>query len=1215
MTALEQLNAYLRRLELRLRLFAASRGAAVVAGIALLLTVLLVWISNRYEFANHVVLPLRILLFAVLAAAVCLAFAVPLSKLSRRRITQLAERQAPGFEQRLLTVTERPDPTNPFTELVAEDALRLAKENEPERLSPLRRLVAFAGSGAVAAAVLIWLIAAGPGYWGYGASLLWTGHDSSAKRPLYDITVKPGNATIRRKSDQRINAQLLGFSAHSVRLFAKYGSALKWDEAPMQPKSDGSGYQFLFAGLSEPVEYYVRADSALSKHFTINVKDLPVVKRVKVSLHFPPGLGLRDEVQDPGGDLRAVEGTQADISILTDRHLDRGQIVLEDGSKLPLGHSDGEWLTARLNVQKDGSYHIAAIDGSDAVRISDDFFIEAKKDEPPTVKISRPGHDAHVSPIEELPVTVEAADDFGLKDVQLHYSVNGGDEKTVTLLKKKDVKEATGTSTLALEDFNVVPGDLVSFYATARDAGKTARSEILFATAEPFDFKFSQSQQMGGGGGGGGAMDNNNNISERQKQIIAATFNQLGGSRSGPVIGGAVAAGASVAENARFLSDAEGKLSEQAKTLAERMSSRELSQAGAEFQNFSKLMTQASGQMTAAGAQLKPGKWHDALPPEQKALQSLLRAEALFRDIQVAFGQQSGGGGGSMGAQRDLARMFDLELDTSKNQYETGQSDNSGGSKDQQKAIDDAFQKLEALARRQQELAAQNQTQQAFEQRWQEEQLRREAEELRQQMQQMAQNHNQQGQQQNSQSQSGQPSSSSSSSSSQSSQSGSSGSQNSRANNRMQNARNAQSPEQQQQEAQNAEAMRRAATALQRAEEEMRKAVSDRDSTAQQRASADLQEAEQTLRNMLHDQAGSSVSGLSNRAQDIANQQRELAERMKQMYGTGSPASKGRNGYEQQANTSGSGEDMPEMNDPNSSRYGWGFRRRNWQPMQLGRSATDQEKAMAAEKEKLAAQLQQLEQQMQKEAESMAGTQPGVSTKMRKALSDAEQKELALRMQKDAEWLKQGYGDRNVGMEDNVTAGLDELSRQLRDLQQAIKSGDTSGNPGQNQRTEEALSQLRGLREQLQQQSEQLQRGDSGQDGGDRQARQSGSQQGSSGTSPRGGPGDQQEGRGVQDAIGQLNWLRTQVDPRDRTLGGYIDGALWNLHHLTGAQAGLLDSRINHDAVASLQRLEMEMNRRLVTAQAQGARTGAPEPAPEKYREAVSEYFKKLSQP
>ncbi len=215
-------------------------------------------------------------------------------------------------------------------------------------------------------------------------------------------------------------------------------------------------------------------------------------------MHYPSGLGLRDEVQDPGGDVRAVEGTDADVSVLTDKPLEHGELVMDNGTKLALTQASEGWLAARVKVQKDGSYHVAAFDGGDTVRISDDYFIEAKKDEPPTVKISRPGRDAQVSPIEEVPVTVEASDDFGIQELQLHYSVNGGDEQTVPMLKQRGAKEASGTHTLYLEDFKVVPGDLVSMYATAKDASKTARSEILFATAEPFDFKFSQTQQMGG---------------------------------------------------------------------------------------------------------------------------------------------------------------------------------------------------------------------------------------------------------------------------------------------------------------------------------------------------------------------------------------------------------------------------------------------------------------------------------------------------------------------------------------------------------------------------------------------------------------------------------------------------------------------------------------------------------------------------------------------
>ena len=1200
MTALEQLNSYLRRLEWRLRFFAASRGAAAVALWALALTVFLVWISNRYAFAQNVVLPLRITLFVALVLAISYLLAWPLLKLNRRRVTQLIEQRAPEFQERLLTLTERQKAGDPWSEILAEDALHIAGAHQPEQITSNRLLFGALGGGAAAAIALLWLIAAGPGYWGYGASLLWTGSAPASKRPIYDIAVQPGNKTVRRKSDQLVTAQLSGFSAHNVTLHVKYGNAPKWDETPMQPKGDGDGYRFLFAGLSDEVEYYIQADRAKSRHFTLHVKDLPTVKRVRVALKYPAGLGLQNAVFDPGGDIRAVNGTEAEVSILTDRPLEQGALMLDGGKKIDLKRSEGNWLSARLPIEKDGTYHIAAIDNGEAVRISDDYFIEAKPDEPPTVKLLKPGHDPKVSPIEEMPVTVDAADDFGIQNLELHYSVNGGAEKVLPLLKSKGAKEAQGTATIAFEDLKVVPGDVVSMYATARDAHSKAQSEIIFAQAEPFDFKFSQSQQMGGGAGGMG--NQSSDISQRQKQIIAATFNELKDKSK---------ARAALAEEAKFLSDLQGKLSEQAMTLAQRMASRELGSAGSEFAQFSKLMTDAAGDMAVAVEQLKPGKWNDALQPEQKALGSLLRAEALFRNIQVAFGQ-NGGGGGASGAQRDLARMFDLELDTSKNQYETGQQASAQQQQqDVQKALDEAYQRLQALARRQEELAAQTpQGQQAFEQRWEEEQLRREAEELRKQMQQLAQNAQSQSQSGSSPSQQGQQKSSSQASSSSSSSSGQSGQQS--ASQSASNSSGSSGQRSAQEQRQMAEAMKRADSALQRAEDEMRKAVSDRDASARQRAASELRQAQEMVNRMMSGQAGSSMSDMASRADEIANAQKELAKRMKEMYGEGSFRNRQR--YSESGQP---GEGMPEMRDPNSTRFGYGFQRRyGLDEMRPSRSATPEEKSMAEEKERLASELGRLQEQIQQQAQGMSGSRPDASAKLSKALSEAESKELALRLQKDAEWMRQGYGDRNVGMEDSVTSGLQQLSRDLHEAQ------GTMNKPGagqENDKTAQALAEVRQLREELDRRTEEkLSRGGQQSSGESEGSPSQSGGQGSArdgGFSPQGGAslaGIDREG--VQNAISQLRGLRAQVDPHDRALLGYVDGALGTMQHLTGAQAGLLDQRIGRDAFLSLQRLEVELNKRVAQQGAGGTRTGAREESPEKYREAVAGYFKKLSQ-
>src|SRR6516164_7714391 len=60
------------------------------------------------------------------------------------------------------------------------------------------------------------------------------------------------------------------------------------------------------------------------------------------------------------------------------------------------------------------------------------------------------------SPIEEVTVSVKAQGDFGLSEVGLHYSVNGGPDHAVEMLKQKGAKEADGSTTIYLEDFKLV---------------------------------------------------------------------------------------------------------------------------------------------------------------------------------------------------------------------------------------------------------------------------------------------------------------------------------------------------------------------------------------------------------------------------------------------------------------------------------------------------------------------------------------------------------------------------------------------------------------------------------------------------------------------------------------------------------------------------------------------------------------------------------------
>ena len=1218
MSAREQLNSYIGQVERRLRLGTAARGAAILTVAALVTTVVLVLIANAFGFSATSVASARAILILALLSALVYAIALPLLFLDRQSAVTKAEDAFPKFKQRLMTFAERdpaaPDAAarEPFMELLAADTLTIAQASETKRLVPNRTLLVSLGIGVASLGVLIWMIAAGPGYLGYGAGLLWTGVHADTT-PFYDIHVSPGDASVRRNADELVTAQPVGLQTDKMRLYARYESASKWEQVAMQPQPGASGFQFLFAGLPESVEYYVEAGPIRSRHYKLRVVDLPSVKQIRVTYRYPSWTGMRSTVDEHGGDLRAVEGTTADLEVLTDRPLRNGVLVLDDGRQLQLAPdaTAPNHYTGTLSMTKDGSYHVAAVDQGQPVRLSEDFFIEADKANPPEVAVVRPARDYRASPIEEVTIAANADDPFGVDAMTLHYSVNGGDEKTVNLLKQKGAKDADGSTVLSLEDFKVAPGDLVSFYVTAKDARAEAHTDIYFVQVDPFERDFTQAQSAGGGGGGGGQSDQND-ISDREKEIIAQTWKLRAGDKSG--------AAQSLADQGKFLSEVQSKLRDQAIALAGRLQLRDLNTENDEFNDFQRDMSAAADAMNPASDQLRKQKWSEALPREQKALQHLLQAEATFRQIQVAFGSNAGGGGG--GAGRDLASLFDLELDTQKNQYETAQTASSADQR--QKDIDDALKKLDELARRQQDLADQrNNSSQSFQQRWQQEMLRRDAEQLQRQMEQLAQQQSQQNGQQSGQSSSGQSSSGQSSGQSQSqaqSQGGSGSSQDQR--------------------------IQQALEQLREANQDMQRAQQEQNDAEARRAADRLRDATNLLGSLQQQQASGRLDSMAGEADRLAAEQRDQADRMRKLLGEAS-----------------SGDTSSEASQ---------------------QSLWSQANALARDRQQLADDLARLEKQARDAARDLASTQRGAATKLRDALGNLDQDDLQTRLQRSADWLRRGALDPNsLSAESGVSSDLQRFSDQVRQAQQALGSGQQQQDQGQD--AQAAIDRLERLRNQMagitrdmgaapdgRRQGGQLDRnGQTGQAGQLAQNGQPGQQGGDSGQqggklSRNGGPGgdagaavgqvgdDYTRGQRYGGARGGNNnwWIDTgnnsnlpqpvspdnsplPPDP-ERSYQQSLDGlnqmrqsvgsdpeTARELQELIREMQQLdpkrfpgnpaLFEQLHTQVLNDVDKLELQLQRKLDDKQSGQIRSSSPMPMPAGYQDAVADYFRRLS--
>jgi hypothetical protein len=627
------------------------------------------------------------------------------------------------------------------------------------------------------------------------------------------------------------------------------------------------------------------------------------------------------------------------------------------------------------------------------------------------------------------------------------------------------------------------------------------------------------------------------------------------------------------------------KLRDQAHSLSERMKARQLAGASEEFKAFTADMDEAVKAMAPAADKLRGSQWQNALAPEEKALQHLLRAEAVMRDIKVAFGNRgAAGGGAASGAERDLQSLFDLELDTEKNQYESGQS---SASKDQrQREIDEALQKLEQLARRQQELAEQQRrNQQVSQQRWQQEMLRREAEELQRKMEQLSRNQQgqQSGQQQSGQQQSAQPQSGQPQSGQQSGQSG------------RQSSQGGQMSSQQ---------LQRAIDQLKQAQQDMRQSTSNQREGDAQRAAERLKDARDSLAGLRQQQAAGSVDDLARQADDIANRQQESNAKLRRAFGA--PG------------------------------------------QQQAQGATRQQtEELAREKEQLANDYQRLESQMGTVVRDTQATNRQLSSKLRDALGQVQQNEINNRLRWTTDHLRREDGAVATMRDAVTTQALNNLRDQLHEIQKSLGNGQPGAGDKDRQALEQALAETERLRKEMERgmQSGRQGRGlpsrdrqgaapQPGKQDGQQLGQQPGQQPGQSQSAQ---PGDGQPGGQIGPrANGRQDGLLPGLGPTFGDTGDFLGDYRHTLRELgNNPQIGKdlrdrindlyrldpqmspgnpeLMNRIESQMLTGVEQIELLLRRQLDEQGGGAVRSGSAEPVPQGYADAVAEYFRRLS--
>ena len=325
------------------------------------------------------------------------------------------------------------------------------------------------------------------------------------------LTVEPGNARILRGRSLAINLEVTGKAADKARLvYTKGDSATDTEPQPQEidmVRIEGEKRKFGYElfNINENIEYYVAANETESERYTVEVFDMPKLTAVEVAYTYPEYTQLKPIIQQGDGNIRAVAGSQAEVRITTNKAIESATLAVDTGDLTPMAIFDGRTLTTTLNVLNDGKYTVKllCVDGFNN-QTPIEYTIMAIPDEPPEIVIKEPGRDIKATKLEEVKILAEAVDDYGVENMTLMYSIGSGEpqELEAETVEVKEKKIVSGAYVFYLEELDVEPGDLISYYAQATDNNTrtgpgTGTSELYFIEVRPFNERYTQMDAEG----------------------------------------------------------------------------------------------------------------------------------------------------------------------------------------------------------------------------------------------------------------------------------------------------------------------------------------------------------------------------------------------------------------------------------------------------------------------------------------------------------------------------------------------------------------------------------------------------------------------------------------------------------------------------------------------------------------------------------------------
>lgn len=631
-----------------------------------------------------------------------------------RRAANLIERASPDLELRLATALEQiPEASSGRLSYLQQELIREAiyhGMSNPWTATVPRWHLAGAISVALVGLMLVALLGI-VFFRGDGTKLptqQLAFNDARIADGGYECLIEPGNVSIEKGSSLAIEARFESAVPPNVFLNITKSSGAEQRLSMIRSLNDPV-FAVRVPEIDEPFEYSVEFESQRTASYHVDVYELPEIQRIDVELRLPDYLQSTISTIKDVRRLTAVEGSAACFRIFTKRPIARGEFISPAAEPIPIEILDPaqNLYTLTVPLTESRQYEVKVYDDQNRVnRFPPRLVITVTSNQIPKIVVKTPGRDINASALEEVVLAAETWDDFGIQQVGLSWSINGGPAQETTLASDLPARTTTvQTSTLFLEDLRVGEDDLVAYHFWAEDLdsqGLTRRStsEIYFIEIRPFEMIYragetpsaQQMQNQANGEQNSQGAQAAANLAETQKQIISATWNLIRRESAATVSD-------QFANDAELVARSQAEARQQAAALAGQV---QVADSLGLVEQVLQQMDQATTLLQRAAQESQPSLLRDALKPEQITYQTLLRLRARELDVARMNRQQMQRAQAGQ-ANNNSAQMQQLEMDEQRNPYEEATSPNEPESPEARENRQ-VLNRLRELAQRQMDL-------------------------------------------------------------------------------------------------------------------------------------------------------------------------------------------------------------------------------------------------------------------------------------------------------------------------------------------------------------------------------------------------------------------------------------------------------------------------------------------------------------------------------